>query len=209
MTTAVLLGLTLAFEPREPGIMRRSPRLPGIPILTGEFIFRIVLVGSDVVGGVWFVRMGFHQGASEDKARTIAVNVFAVGQSFYLLNCRSLRLSMFRLGVFGNPWVWAGIAAMTAAQLLFTYSPLDESLVPHCANWADGLGPYRGGWPDDLSGHRTGKNIPAAPEKDGQQKKWSWKLIRPSGAMSLAILGDTLGFSKEVGAFRHYGTATG
>lgn len=31
---------------------------------------------------------------------------------------------MFRLGLFSNPWIWGGIAAMTAAQLLFTYAPL-------------------------------------------------------------------------------------
>ena len=41
MTTAVLLGLALAFEPREPGIMRRPPRPPDAPILSGELIFRI------------------------------------------------------------------------------------------------------------------------------------------------------------------------
>ena len=29
MTTAVLLGLTLAFEPVEPDVMSRAPRLPG------------------------------------------------------------------------------------------------------------------------------------------------------------------------------------
>ena len=45
MTTAVLLGLALAFEPREPGIMRRPPRRPDAPILTGELVFRIALVG--------------------------------------------------------------------------------------------------------------------------------------------------------------------
>ena len=28
MTTAVLLGLRLAFEPKEPGIMERPPRAP-------------------------------------------------------------------------------------------------------------------------------------------------------------------------------------
>jgi len=129
MTTAVLLGLTLAFEPREPGIMRRSPRLPGTAIFTGELIFRIVLVGLMLlVGSFGLFEWALIQGASEAEARTIAVNVFAVGQSFYLLNCRSLRFSMFRLGVFGNPWVWGGIAAMTVAQLLFTYSPLMNRL---------------------------------------------------------------------------------
>ena len=125
MTTAVLLGLALAFEPREPGIMRRLPRTPDTPILSGELIFRIVLVGLLLLAGSFgLFEWALSQGASEDKARTIAVNVFAVGQSFYLLNCRSLRFSMFRLGLFSNPWIWGGIAAMTVAQLLFTYAPL-------------------------------------------------------------------------------------
>ena len=129
MTTAVLLGLTLAFEPREPGIMRRPPRVPDSPILSGELIVRVFLVGLLLlVGGFGLFEWALHRGASEDEARTIAVNVFAVGQSFYLLNCRSLRFSMLRLGLFSNPWIWGGIAAMIAAQLLFTYTPLMNQL---------------------------------------------------------------------------------
>lgn len=34
MTTAVFLGLALAFEPTEPGIMRRPPRPPDRPLFT-------------------------------------------------------------------------------------------------------------------------------------------------------------------------------
>ena len=129
MTTAVLLGLALAFEPREPGIMRRPPRPPETALLSGELIFRIIVVGLLLLmGSFGLFEWALYQGASEAKARTIAVNVFAVGQSFYLLNCRSLRFSMFRLGLFSNPWIWAGIAAMTAAQLLFTYAPLMNHL---------------------------------------------------------------------------------
>jgi len=125
MTTAVLLGLALAFEPREPGIMLRPPRTPDTAILSGELIFRIVLVGLLLLmGSFGLFEWALYHGASEAEARTIAVNVFAVGQSFYLLNCRSLRYSMFRLGLFSNPWIWGGIAAMTVAQLLFTYAPL-------------------------------------------------------------------------------------
>ncbi len=129
MTTAVLLGLALAFEPREPGIMRRMPRKPDTPLLNGEIIFRIVLVGLMLlIGSFGLFELSLSQGASEAEARTIAVNVFAVGQSFYLLNCRSLRYSMFRLGLFSNMWIWGGIAAMTTAQLLFTYLPLMNRL---------------------------------------------------------------------------------
>jgi magnesium-transporting ATPase (P-type) len=129
MTTAILLGLALAFEPREPGIMSRSPRAPYTAILTGELIFRIVLVGLLLlVGSFGLFEWALYQGASEAEARTIAVNVFAVGQSFYLLNCRSLRFSMFQLGLFSNLWIWGGIATMAAAQLAFTYMPLMNQL---------------------------------------------------------------------------------
>ena len=129
MTTAVLLGLALAFEPREPGIMCRPPRSPGSAILSGELVFRTILVGLLLlVGSFGLFEWALYQGASKAEARTIAVNVFAVGQSFYLLNCRSLRLSMLRIGVFSNPWIWLGIAAMTLASLAFTYLPIMNKL---------------------------------------------------------------------------------
>lgn len=56
-------------------------------------------------------------------ARTAAVNVFVLVELFYLFNCRSLEHSLFHVGLFSNPWIWRGVAAMTALQLLLTYSP--------------------------------------------------------------------------------------
>ncbi len=167
MTTAVLLGLALAFEPREPGIMRRPPRRPDVPILGGELIVRILLVGLLLlIGGFGLFEWALYRGASEDEARTIAVNVFAVGQSFYLLNCRSLRFSMFRLGLFSNPWIWAGIAAMIVAQLLFTYLPV--------MNWLFHTAPI--GWMDWLHIVLVGLVIYLAI---GAEK--AWRLRREAG----------------------------
>ena len=42
---------------------------------------------------------------------------------FYLFNSRSLQHSVFRIGVFTNQWVFAGVAVMIVMQLLFTYLP--------------------------------------------------------------------------------------
>jgi len=129
MTTAVLLGLALAFEPREPGIMLRPPRPTGAAILSGELIFRTILVGVLLmIGSFGLFEWALYHGSSEEVARTIAVNVFAVGQAFYLLNCRSLRLSMFRIGLFSNPWIWLGITAMGLVSLAFTYLPIMNKL---------------------------------------------------------------------------------
>ncbi|RMH07787.1 MAG: HAD family hydrolase, partial [Nitrospirae bacterium] len=124
MTTAIALGLMLAFEPKEPGIMHRPPRNPQRPLLTGTLIFRTVMVSTLLLAGAFGLFLWFSEhGASLAEARTIAVNVFVMVELFYLFNCRSLERSMFQLGVFSNPWVTWGVLIMIGLQLLFTYAP--------------------------------------------------------------------------------------
>ncbi len=125
MTTAVLLGLMLAFEPKEDDIMRRPPRDPKRPILTGELIGRIVGVSIIMlVGAFGSFEWAVGQGYSDAFARTVSVNVFVMVELFYLFNCRSLTKSMFALGVFSNRWIGVGVASMVILQLVFTYVPL-------------------------------------------------------------------------------------
>ena len=129
MTTAVLLGLTLAFEPIERGIMHRPPRRLTTPVLDGALIRRIVLVAVLLLGGAFglFLR-ALDQGQTLAEARTVAVNVFVMTEMFYLFNCRSLTRSFWSLGVFSNLWVWGGLAAMAVLQLLLTYwAPLNAA----------------------------------------------------------------------------------
>lgn len=126
MTTAVLLGLMLVFEPREPGLMQRPPRDPRRPLLTRPLILRTALVSILMLGAgyglfVWEQRA---MGATVEEARTIVVNLIVVVEAFYLLNCRSLTTSVVRVGWFTNAWIWIGIGTMTAVQLLFNYTPL-------------------------------------------------------------------------------------
>ncbi|MCU0733896.1 MAG: cation-transporting P-type ATPase [Methylotetracoccus sp.] len=124
MSTAVLLGLMLAFEPKEPGIMRHPPRDPAQPILTPHLVFRIGLVGLMLLAGAFgLFEWELAHGESLTAARTVAVNVFVFGQLFYLFNCRSLQYSMFHVGVVSNPWVLFGVSGMAALQILFTYWP--------------------------------------------------------------------------------------
>ncbi|MBW1671453.1 MAG: cation-transporting P-type ATPase [Deltaproteobacteria bacterium] len=129
MTTALLLGLTLAFEPKEPGIMIRKPRDPKEPILTRALIFRIVLVSLLLlIGAFGLFEMELRSSGNEDLARTMAVNTFVFGEMFYLFNCRSLTRSFWQLGVFSNVWLWGGITVMTGLQALFTYSPVFNTI---------------------------------------------------------------------------------
>jgi cation-transporting ATPase F len=124
MTTAVLLGLMLAFEPKEAGIMNRPPRDPGRPLLTGALGVRILLVSAMIVGGAWWLfEWELGRGAGLVEARTAAMNLVVVVQLFYLFSCRSLTRSMWRIGPLSNRWVVGGVLAQAAAQAVITYLP--------------------------------------------------------------------------------------
>ncbi|MEX1049584.1 MAG: cation-transporting P-type ATPase [Akkermansiaceae bacterium] len=124
MTSAIMLGLMLVFEPKEADMMKRPPRDPQAPIITGFLQFRILIVSLLLLAGS-FLLFVYEQrlGAGIEEARTVAVNVFIIAELFYLFNCRSFTRSMFAIGVLSNPWVIYGSLAMIASQLLYTYAP--------------------------------------------------------------------------------------
>jgi cation-transporting P-type ATPase F len=124
MTTAVLLGLMLVFEPKEKEIMSRPPRDPDSPILSGRLQFRILLVSLLLLASCFLLfRHELARGASIEAARTVAVNVFVMVELCYLFNCRCFNRSMFAIGFFSNPWALVGAFLMICLQLAFTYLP--------------------------------------------------------------------------------------
>jgi cation-transporting ATPase F len=128
--TDTLLGLPLAFEPREENVMSRPPRHPRQPLLTFSLLMRSGLVSFLMLaGGLWL--FGWERsraGADLAAARTSVVNLIMVVETAYLFNCRSLSRSCFATGFFSNRPAVAGALLMLAAQLLFTYVPLMNRL---------------------------------------------------------------------------------
>lgn len=124
MTTALLLGLMLAFEPKEPGIMSRPPRNPEEGILTRPMLVKITLVGGLLVLFSFLLfAWELKKGGSVASARTLAVNAFVVIGTFYLFNCRALRRSVFEIGLLSNVYCLIGAGGMLVLQMLFTYHP--------------------------------------------------------------------------------------
>jgi magnesium-transporting ATPase (P-type) len=125
MVTSVALGLVIAFEPHELDVMNRLPRAVDRSILTGFGMWRVIFVGLALLAvTLWAFFWMRSQGASDELARTVAVNMITIGQVFYLLNSRFLLDSSLSFTAhLGNRYLPLGIGAVVVLQLLFTYAP--------------------------------------------------------------------------------------
>lgn len=123
MVTAVTLALALAFEPSEAGIMRRPPRDPNEPIVSGYLMWRIGFVSMIVAClaiGLFFYELA--DGNSLLTARTLAVNVLVAGQVFYLFNSRFILQSSLSIkSLFNNRAALIALGLLIVFQLAFTY----------------------------------------------------------------------------------------
>jgi len=130
LIAAVTLSLALAFEPAEPDVMRRPPRVPGAAIIERSAVAKILLASLLIGGGtlaVYFLARA--QGVDEATRQTMAVTMLAMGQVGYLFNCRNLRgTSIRRESLFTNRIAWLSVGALFAFQALFVYAPIMHTL---------------------------------------------------------------------------------
>ena len=124
MVTSVTISLALAFEPAEPGVMKRPPRDTSEQFLSGYFIWRILFV-SVLIGGltlalsVWMLDKGY----PEELVRTVTLQTIVLCQAFHLFNSRNIRQPVFALNFWGNKAVFAVCGLMILFQLAITYLP--------------------------------------------------------------------------------------
>lgn len=123
LVTDGLLVIPLAMEPKEANVMAMPPKKPNAPIINRDVLFSIVFVGVFMaVGSLWFFTQELDQG-NVVKAQTFAFVTIALFQVFNSLNCRSQRLSVFKLGVFKNKYLLLAIAAAFILQVMATELP--------------------------------------------------------------------------------------
>ena len=131
--------VNLQMESHELDVMTRPPRAMDRPVLTGFGIWRVLFVGLALLAyPLWAFLLMKGQGASDQLARTVAVNAITIGQVFYLLNSRYLIDSSLSLRAhLANKYLPLGIGAVAILQILFTYArPLQrifdtEAIPPH------------------------------------------------------------------------------
>ena len=129
MVTTVTLAIALAFDPPEPGIMRRPPRRNDASLLDRFMLWRIVLVSILMVlaaFGLFIYERG--TGADVNTARTVAVNMLVVsnGSSLTFIDyTRHLTASVISVRtLLGNRVTLVAVLLVMGLQMLFTYAPM-------------------------------------------------------------------------------------
>ena len=137
LVAAVALALPLAFEVKEPNVMMRPPRRPSAPLFNNFITFRVVFVSILMtIGTILLFKFEYYTALNNgiqapvalSKAQTIAVTFVIMFQIFYMLNCRSLRDSVLKIGVFSNKFVFFGIGAVLVMQALFVYTAFFQKI---------------------------------------------------------------------------------
>ena len=115
-------ALALAMEPGHKGILNQLPRNQKERILNKELIpFLLLTAGLMVLGTIPLFRHFLPQGI--DKARTVGFLSMAMFQLFNVLNMRSLKKSIFKIGFFSNKWVILALAVSLSMTLGIIYLP--------------------------------------------------------------------------------------
>jgi magnesium-transporting ATPase (P-type) len=142
MITTVTLGLTLAFEPTEPGAMHRDARPSRQRLLSGRLLWHIVFVSSLMVAGAFGIySWAIGRGLSLETARTMVVNTLVVMEIFHLFSVRYVHgTSLTWQGVLGTPAALIGVTIVVVAQFGFTYLPPMQAIFEsRPVSFTDGL----------------------------------------------------------------------
>jgi len=122
LVTNGLQDIALAFEPGEPGILKRKPRASGEGILTGRLIERLGGVGIVLAAGTLYMFWRTMEQTNDlDMARTVAMTQMVVFQFFHVLNCRSLDRSLFKINFFSNKFLFISLFMALLAHISLLY----------------------------------------------------------------------------------------
>jgi Ca2+-transporting ATPase len=127
LVTDGLLVIPLALEPKEENVMDKPPRKPKENIINRELVSGVIFVGVIMaVGTLSLFVFGLNTGGFV-KAQSLAFVAIAYFQVFNALNCRSQRLSFFKIGPFSNRYLLLSVATGILLQILAVELPIFQT----------------------------------------------------------------------------------
>jgi Ca2+-transporting ATPase len=168
LVTDTFPALALALEPADPAVMRRPPREPGTPLLSGGMLrlgllYSLLIAGVTIVALVWGLREWPGEAA---RAVTLSFTTLALAQIFHLGNARSAQHVVSRPLALANRYALSAVVLTVMLQVLAVIAPP--------------LGRILGTAPLTTRGWMIAIALGAIPALVGQ----GWKLLRRRQAVA-------------------------
>ena len=130
LVTNGIQDVALAFEGGEPGAMEKPPRPPT------EGVFNRLMVQQTLVSGLTMGLISFvlwwwllKNGWTESEARNLILLLMVLFENVHVFNCRSERVSAFRIPLRRNRILIFGVLAAQTIHILILYSPLMQKVL--------------------------------------------------------------------------------
>ncbi|MCW5897999.1 MAG: HAD-IC family P-type ATPase [Flavobacteriales bacterium] len=127
LVTDGLCDKALAVEQGHGDVLGQKPLRRGENILTGEVV-PFILMTAVLMAVLAIVAFKFFLPQGVEKARTAAFVVMAFSQLYNAFNLRSIKRSIFRIGVFSNKWFNWAIAVSIIIQVAIIEIPFLQDL---------------------------------------------------------------------------------
>jgi len=143
LTTDGLPAIALGVDPGDPDIMERKPRDPDESVFTRDV--KVYLSAVPVLMTVLLVAgyLYYQPWISEHnliEARTQLFTAMVLMELANAVNARSLKYTVFKVGLFKNKFLWIAILSSLGLQMIVLYTPALHSVFdvtyPELLDWA-------------------------------------------------------------------------
>ena len=131
LTTDGLPAIALGVDPGDPDLMERKPRDPNESIFTRDVKTYLSIVPIIMTAMLLFGYFFYHPWEGEHQlaeARTQLLTAMILMELANAISARSLKYSVFKVGVFKNKYLWYSVLSSFGLQLMVLYTPGANSL---------------------------------------------------------------------------------
>ena len=127
LVTDGVTDVALAAEPSHEYVLEEPPRKAKENILSKEII-PFILIMTGIMVTLTLIIFNAYLPSGIEKARTGAFTVMAFTQLFNVLNMRSLKRSIFKIGLFSNKFIVASLVVSVVLLAMVLYVPFFQGV---------------------------------------------------------------------------------
>jgi Ca2+-transporting ATPase len=127
LVTDTSVEIPLGLEPKFGDELKQPPRHPKVGLIYPGLLLRICFLALLMSLGIFFIFNWAESRYSIEEARTLAFCSMVTFSWLRVLNARSDRHTIFKLGILKNKWLLIGIATAILLQMVIIYVPFMQT----------------------------------------------------------------------------------